>query len=371
MKIKIFISRILIPACMAVALMPVSARALPETNRSLLLGSSAASAVTTYAFSFKPGTGGNIGAIKFELCDSPVESISCVNSGNSSGASFTSNSASIQSQSGISGFTAGTGGGGSPPAPTANTFWITNGTPQNVLTSTQVTVTFQNVRNPSASNVEFYGRITTYTNSDGTGEVDFGAAAVGTTQQITVSGNMPESLVFCVGTSITSDCTTISGSSVNLGTFSPLITNTGTSVMQASTNASFGYTISINGTTMTSGLNTIPAMGTQTLNSAGCSPSCTSSAGTSQFGSNVRANNLATASPNSFGADVSGAGGASGSGGYNGVNSFRFFSGDTVASVNGPTKANTFTNSYIVNVGGDQAAGQYTATMTYICTATF
>jgi hypothetical protein len=35
------------------------------------------------------------------------------------------------------------------------------------------------------------------------------------------------------------------------------------------------------------------------------------------------------------------------------------------------TQANLFTNSYIVNVGGDQAAGVYTGTMTYICTATF
>jgi hypothetical protein len=42
-----------------------------------------------------------------------------------------------------------------------------------------------------------------------------------------------------------------------------------------------------------------------------------------------------------------------------------------VASVAGVSAANLFTNSYIVNVGGDQAAGVYTATLTYICTATF
>jgi hypothetical protein len=42
-----------------------------------------------------------------------------------------------------------------------------------------------------------------------------------------------------------------------------------------------------------------------------------------------------------------------------------------VASAALPTNANTFTSSYIVNIGGAQAAGVYTATMTYICTASF
>jgi hypothetical protein len=153
---------------------------------------------------------------------------------------------------------------------------------------------------------------------------------------------------------------------VNLGTFSPVATNSGTSVMQASTNAGFGYVITLIGTTLTSGANTIPAMGTQSLNSTGCAVSCTSATGTSLFGSNVRDN----ATPN-VGTNVTGTGTATGFGGYNTVDAFRFFSGDTVASVGGVTKANTFTNSYIVNVGGDQAAGVYTATMTYICTATF
>jgi hypothetical protein len=121
---------------------------------------------------------------------------------------------------------------------------------------------------------------------------------------------------------------------------------------------------------MTSGAATIPAMGTQSLNSVACAPSCTSTTGTSQYGSNIRANNLASAG-GAFGADVSGTGTAAGFGGYNTANVFRFFSGDTVASVGSPTNSNLFTNSYIVNVGGSQAAGLYTSTMTYICTATF
>jgi hypothetical protein len=235
------------------------------------------------------------------------------------------------------------------------------------------TVVINNVTNPSASNTEYYLRISTYTDTGATAPVypgtDFGGLALSTANQITVSGTMPESLVFCVGTSGT-NCTNITGTTVNLGTFSPASTNSGTSLMDASTNAGSGYAITVNGTTLTSGANTITAMGTQSANSAGCSPSCTSTTGVSQFGSNVRANTTP-----SVGADVNpaqgGTFGGAGSGGYNGVNSFRFFTGDTVASSAGVSDSQLFTNSYIVNVPGSQAAGLYTATFTYICTATF
>jgi hypothetical protein len=354
--------KIALATLLAYAVLPFAVQAATPTSRSLTLGNSAGAAVTTYAFSFKPGTSGNIGAIKLQLCDSPLEGLGCVNTGDSSGASFTSNSATLSGQTGISGFSLGTG---TPPAPTTNTLFITNGTPQNINNSTTVTATFANVHNPSLANKQFYARITTYSDSNGTVEVDFGSVAVSTAAAITVSGTMPESLVFCVGTSGT-DCSNITGSAVSLGVFSPVSTNTGTSVMSASTNASFGYAITISGTTLTSGANTIPAMGTQTLNSTGCAVSCTSTVGTSQYGTNVRANTTP-----SVGANVTGTGTATGSGGYNTVDAFRYFTGDTVASVGAVSKSNLFTNSYMVNVGGDQAAGVYTATMTYICTATF
>jgi hypothetical protein len=353
-------------AVMVVGFLPHPARAALIEPRSVTLGSSAGAAVTTYAFSFEPGTSGNIGAIKLQICDSPIEAAACVNSGNSSGASFTSNGASIAGQTGISGFTAGSG---TPPAPTVNTFWLTNGTPQNISNATNVTVTLQNVRNPTGNNLQYYARITTYSDSAGTIPVDYGGVALSTAQQITVSGVMPESLVFCVGTSGT-DCTNMTGSSADLGTFSPTATNVITSRMSASTNADSGYAITVTGTTLTSGSNTIPAMGTQSANSTGCAPSCTSATGTGQFGMNVRANNVATAG-GAFGADVTGTGSGTGFGGYNTTNSFRFFSGDTVASAAGPTQANLFMASYLVNVGGDQAAGVYTSTLTYVCTATF
>jgi len=350
-KIKRFISKIVILGLAACVVSPLSVEAAQVTNRSVLLGSSAASAVTTHAVSFTTATAGAIQSISFQYCTTPYSACTTP-------AGLSTTAATIAGQSGATGFTMVNTANGTP--------YLTRSNGTSVGASTAVSYTLGNITNPSAPNTEYYIRISTFASTDTTGgATDTGVVVFDTANQIVVSGTMPESLVFCVGTSGT-DCTTITGTAVDLGTFSPTATNTGTSVMSASTNASFGYVITLVGATLTSGSNTIPPMGTQTINSAGCSPSCTSSTGTSQFGTNVRANTTP-----SVGTDVTGTGSGVGSGTYNNVNNFRFFSGDTVASATGPTAANVFTNSYMVNVGGQQAAGVYTATMTYICTATF
>lgn len=350
MKHKSFIRLGLLLSLVIAGFGPFTAQAAQVTNRSVLLGSSGASAVTTHTVNFTVATTGNVGSIKFLYCTAAYGSCTTP-------AGLSTTSATLTAQSGATGFSIVNTTNGAP--------YITR-TASSVTASTAVSYTLGNITNPSSSNTEYFIRISTYASTDTTGGVtDDGVVVYDTANQISVTGIMPESLVFCVGTS-GSDCTNITGASVDLGTFSPTATNTGTSLMAASTNAGSGYAITLNGTTLTSGANTIPAMGTQTLNSTGCSPSCTSTTGTSQFGSNLRSNTIP-----SVGANVSGSGSGAAVGGYNTANSFRFFTGDTVASAAGPTSANLYTNSYIVNVGGQQAAGTYTATMTYICTATF
>lgn len=363
MRIQKLLNKLALVGIVAAMIAPMTADAATTlTSRKVTIGTSVQGAATTYTAVFTPSSPSqNIGSVKFQLCDSPVETSPCNQPSSASLLAAALNTGS-PTASPFTTFSAGSGG----QAATATAFWIVNGTPQ-AVTNTSYTIQLTNVTNPNTVNYQYYMRVTTYANSNGTGQNEHGAMALSTASQITVTGNMPESLVFCVGISIPGDCTSVTGgTTVDFGTFSPLTTSTGISMMQASTNAGLGYAITINGTTMTSGANNIPAMGTQTLNSTGCSPSCTSAVGTSQFGSNVRNN----ATPN-IGADVSGVGSATGLNGYNTADSFRYFSGDTIAGVGGPSQANTFTNSYIVNVGGDQAAGQYTATMTYICTATF
>src|SRR5262249_32947787 len=104
--------------------------------------------------------------------------------------------------------------------------------------SGSVSIQWNSVHNPTATNATYYLRMTTYTGSDfSTGPTDTGTVAVSTSQAITLTGTMDENLVFCVGTSITgTNCGTIAGSSVSFGTFSSSAATTGTSVMAAGSN---------------------------------------------------------------------------------------------------------------------------------------
>lgn len=219
------------------------------------------------------------------------------------------------------------------------------------------TVSFNGVTNPTADNTTFFARISTHSTDNYTAEVDSGVVAASTATAIQLTGVLDETLVFCAGTSITgTNCGTISGDEVDFGTFSSVTPTSGTSVMAASTNGQGGYSITVNGTTLTSGANTITALATQTA----------SSAGSEQFGLNLVDN----ATPN-VGSDPSGSGTGDATANYGTADQFRFVTGDSVASAAAATDANAFTVSYLVNVGGATEAGTYTATMTYICTATF
>jgi hypothetical protein len=322
-------------------LAPMSASAAGLAPRSVQLGSSGQGVSTSYVVNATTATTANIGSVKFEICTSATGSCTTPTGLVSKGASLTA-------QSGATGFTIDASTNGAP--------FITR-VAANVPASTALSYTLSGVTNPTNPNETYYVRITTYTGSDGaTGAVDNGTVALSTAQPVQLTGVTPEILVFCVGTSITSDCTTVSGSTIDFGDFSPTATRSGTSVMQAQTNAANGYAITVNGTTLSSGVNTIPALAAQTA----------SALGVSQFGMNVRAN----ATP-AVGADPTGAGSGTYAANYGTASQYRFGSGETVAQAAAPTNANTFTSSYIVNIGGAQAAGVYTATMTYICTASF
>ena len=186
---------------------------------------------------------------------------------------------------------------------------------------------------------------------------------------------MPESLVFCVGGTVSTtsgipDCATATSGSITFNQlFSPTDTATSFSQMAASTNAGSGYSITISGPTLTSGANTISALGAA---SAGIR-------GVSQFGLNLKANTTSTSTvavgnevnPAANGTNLRGQAIAP----YNSVDSFKFTDGDSIAnSANGGaggTDAQIFTVSYIVIVPGSQTAGTYTTTLTYVCTPTY
>lgn len=343
------------------------------TTRSLTLvagatdGGSKPGGVVNHAFTFTvPSVGNaNIGSIKFEYCTVAVQVACAAPTGMSASAATFGN----ETGSAVTGFSMGT--------KTVNSFILTR-TSASVTANSIVKVQANSITNPTTANYTFFVRITTYTGTDGaTGPVDNGSVAASTANQITVTGVMPETLVFCTGgaigkTSGVPDCTTATSGAISFNQlFSPTDTATATSQMAASTNAISGYAITVNGTTLTNGSYDIPGMATSALRTKG----------KSEFGMNLKANTTATSTV-AVGAEVDTApngtdlrGRAKSSSGYDVVDYFKFVSGDIVAAsdytVAGPSNAQIYTVSYIADVAGNQVAGTYVATLSYICTPTF
>jgi hypothetical protein len=337
-------------------------------------GGSKAGGVVNHFFQFTlPAVGNpNVGSIKFLYCTTAVGSCTTPN-----GLSTTSST--YGSESGATGFSLVNTTNGAP--------YITR-TASSITAATGVSYQLIGVTNPdntncystinfAKENCTFFVRVSTYASTDTTGSaIDTGVVTASTAQQITLTGIMPESLIFCTGGTVSTssgipDCSTATTGALNFDRlFSPTDTATVTSQMAASTNAASGYSITYSGATLTSGSNTITAM----------SPATTGTHGLSQFGLNLVANTTSTSSP-AIGANIAPASNGSNYKGeavapYATPDSFRFLSGNIVAdSANGGTPGGTdaqiFTVSYIVNVPGSQPAGTYTSTLTYICTATY
>lgn len=365
---RLALSGILVLASISFAFQGNTAYAAQITSRSLTLegvgadGGSKPNGVVNHFFQFSvPTTGTAIGSIKFEYCT--TASGTCTMP-----AGLVTTAATLLNEgANATGFTI------------VN---ATNGTPYITRTAATPTASALSYRlgaitNPTAVNTAFFVRISTYNSTNTTGSpIDTGTVTASTARAIELSGTMPESLIFCTAATIgvngggVPDCSTATNGTVTFNQlFSPTDTATATSQMAASTNATNGYSISVAGTTLTSGSNTIPRM------TATAAPV----RGTSQFGMNLKANTTAVSTvavgaevaPTSNGTDLRGQASTD----YRVVDQFKFESGNAVAASDfntpGPTNAQIFTASYIVNVAGSQIAGSYTTTLTYICTPTF
>ena len=242
-------------------------------------------------------------------------------------------------------------------AATAGSLRIVNAT-NTTASSGTVSVAWNNATNPTAPNATFYGIITTYSDAAWTAALDSGSVALSTASQIQVALIVSEALTFCAGTSITGqNCGTIAGSLVNLGAGLTTATAAGTSVLAASTNAATGYSVTVNGATLTSGGNTITAL----------SSGSASAIGLKQFGLNLAGANTVPA----IGSAITGTGIATASTNYGINNTFRYATGDIIASSNVPTNANAYTVSYIANIDGITPPGNYNTILTYVATANF
>lgn len=345
-------------------------------------GGSKPQGVVDHYFEFTvPSTSTVIGSIKFEYCDTAANSLASPTCVMPVGMDSTLSGTALGSEagSGATGFTLNKTTNGAP--------YLTKAAPA-APSSGALKFRLDNIQNPGPQKGTFFVRITTYTGANLTGAAtDSGTVAASTAEQIILTGTMPESLVFCTGADIQKtagvpDCSTATSGAITFDRlFSPVDTASAVSKMAASTNAGTGYIITVNGPTLTSGSNQIAAIS--------ATPAA-SYKGTAQFGMNLVANTAAaapgfpgTGATASANIDVT-SDGVNFSGrpltNYASPDTFMFVSGDTVADSNStaPTttspkasNAQIYTVSYIVNVPGNQPAGTYVSTLTYICTPTF
>lgn len=155
---------------------------------------------------------------------------------------------------------------------------------------------------------------------------------------------------------------------VDLGVLDTGATKAGTVQFKVSAYLAAGYVVQLNGTAPTYNGHALTAM-----NGAAANP------GTEQFGLNLVANTVASASPSSFGANPAqdpdypsqpfGFGAAAT--GYNTTNIFRFNSGDVIAQSTQSTSYTLYTISYIANISAVTPAGEYHAAQTIVATGTF
>lgn len=364
-----------------------------------LNGGSAPGVNVNHLFTFTLPTAGDVGSIRFQYCTTAAD----VGAGTCVAPTAMDASASVRgSESGMTGFNAisGTTPSSAVSSATTNEVVLTRTAVTNISAGTVVGLQLQNVKNPQAlkadlvtnePNYTFFVRISSYASLDGSGTaIDKGTVTASTAYQLKVTGTMPEALLFCTGKTVPfkvaaptiPDCANATTGDISFNQlFDQTGTATATSQMSASTNASHGYVITVNGTTLKSGTLQIDPM----------TASAFPITGASQFGLNLKANDttyLAVAT----GAEISPLPAASAGqvfyrgeaiNGYDVMNQFKFNDGDAVANSGydllGPapggtpqgSDAQTYTVTYIANVPGSLPAGEYQTTLTYICTPTY
>ncbi len=167
--------------------------------------------------------------------------------------------------------------------------------------------------------------------------------------QVAVTATVPQSLTFSISDNTISFGSLGAGAArYASGTASGQATEVEAHNLIVGTNASNGYTMTLAGNTLTSGPNTITAIGAANTASA---------IGTEQFG--VRMN--ASGGTGAVAIPYAAAGFAFDSGAFP----------DIIASASGASADTTYSARYIANITSSTEAGAYTATLSYVATANF
>ena len=214
------------------------------TTRSLTLSSGVPSASATWTFNFTvPTTGTIVKSFDAQVCDRAVGTCNTPSG-------FTVTGSGISQPTNL-----GDATGWTVSTATAGHLRMSNSSDASTPSGAQ-TVVFTTVTNPNAAYItsnqqgSFYVRMTTYSDASWTTAVDTGTVASAVVNSLVVQANVAEILQFCVGStnaifdatttdtvSPGSDCTNVSGSTVNIGTLDPSTVN----ISPVSTNGGNGF----------------------------------------------------------------------------------------------------------------------------------
>lgn len=362
---KVGITAALLLAVIAPAVTLTQVFAAQVTTRSISLSSASADASgVTYAATFTPTQ--TAGAYSITFCsNTPDYSVACV---------------------APAGFDASAATSTATIAATANKLVVTHS-----MTTSQITDTFNNIHNPTATG-QFFGRIATYTSasaatsdSAGTAGLDNGSVAMYINNTVGVSGSVLESLTFCVaGADIKANCD-LSGNTaptLKLGetvgsvkALSSTAVSTGNLYTQISTNAASGAVVNLKSATSCGGL--------QRGGAAGCdiAPALTTggiNAGDAKFGLTVGTSAAATT-----GTSINARGAVAPSGSYSSsVYQFNYVAGGAsgvtspigdpiLNTANAPANNMNTPITFGVSIANNTPAGNYSTSLSMIATGKF
>jgi hypothetical protein len=201
--------------------------------------------------------------------------------------------------------------------------------------------------------------MTSHATSDASGpHINFGSVKGQVGDGITINTQVPPMLIFCAARTVEIGCGETDGTYfTDMGNLSEDTTLTAQSQMAAGTNATAGFVISVNGTSMTAGTNVINEMDTPG----------SSEAGANQFGINLVENPQTGVGLNPEGTWAN----AQPTANYSQPDIFKYTPGDVIAESTNVSLMKKFTVSYIVNVSPSLRAGVYTTTINFIASGRF
>ncbi len=245
------------------------------------------------------------------------------------------------------------------------------------------------VINPTNSNTSFYARIVTYdtvvnaaayaSTNLGTGNIDDGGIAMSTANELTITARVQEVLEFCVGNTDAAtldDCSDISGTTIDMGVLDAgSVTESSDSIgsgeshgyLMMRTNGLNGLNLTYLGGLLTSGANTIAAVG---------ATEATITQGTTAFGIDVVNNDLNTETTSAI--DTSNGGGTTNlalDADWDTFDSWTYAGSATVADTIATSTDVLDDEMLILDFGGTVSnlvpTGLYTTTITFIATGLF